>query len=122
MTVLLVTDPAYLEHVAAPGHPESPARLRAVLDGIARADLGEAVVPLAPQAATADDLLRVHEPFMVASLQTFIGAGGYDLDALAASAAACIAALAGVEHDAEPASSGGPGAEVVAEARWAHGL
>lgn len=81
MAVLLVTDPAYLDHVAAPGHPESPARLRAVLDGIARADLGDAVVPLAPHPATTDDLLRVHEPFMIASLQTFIGEGGGRIDA-----------------------------------------
>jgi acetoin utilization deacetylase AcuC-like enzyme len=34
--------------------------------------------------------------------------GGYDLDALALSAAACVAALAGVRHVPEPVSSAGP--------------
>ncbi len=40
--------------------------------------------------------------------------GGYDLAALAKSAGACIASLAGVDYRPEPATSGGPGAEVVA--------
>ena len=34
--------------------------------------------------------------------------GGYDLDALSASAAATVSALAGVDHRPEPATSGGP--------------
>ncbi|HZD65616.1 MAG TPA: histone deacetylase, partial [Acidimicrobiales bacterium] len=42
--------------------------------------------------------------------------GGYDLDSLATSAGACVAALAGVAWRPEPASSGGPDAPVVAEA------
>ena len=42
--------------------------------------------------------------------------GGYDLDALADSAAAAVAALAGVEWRPEPATGGGPGAEVAAAA------
>ncbi len=39
--------------------------------------------------------------------------GGYDLDALAASAGACVAALAGVRWRPEPASNGGPPAPVI---------
>ena len=39
--------------------------------------------------------------------------GGYELDAIAASAAACAAALVGVELPTEPPTSGGPGMEVV---------
>jgi acetoin utilization deacetylase AcuC-like enzyme len=42
--------------------------------------------------------------------------GGYDLDALSASADACVSALAGVRHLPEPATSGGPGHTVVAAA------
>ncbi len=34
--------------------------------------------------------------------------GGYDLDALSASAAATVSALAGVDHRPEPATAGGP--------------
>ena len=45
--------------------------------------------------------------------------GGYDFDALAASAAACLAALAGVEYLPEAPTAGGPGSEVVAAARVA---
>jgi acetoin utilization deacetylase AcuC-like enzyme len=39
--------------------------------------------------------------------------GGYDLEALAASAAACVGALAGLDHRPEAPSSGGPGREAV---------
>jgi len=46
--------------------------------------------------------------------------GGYDLDALAASTAACAAALSGDRVHPEPVSSGGPGREVVAAARSIH--
>jgi acetoin utilization deacetylase AcuC-like enzyme len=43
--------------------------------------------------------------------------GGYDLDALARSAAACVGALAGERLVPEPPTSGGPGREVVAAVR-----
>jgi acetoin utilization deacetylase AcuC-like enzyme len=46
--------------------------------------------------------------------------GGYDLDALAASTAACVAALAGERLHPERVSSGGPGREVVEAARAIH--
>jgi acetoin utilization deacetylase AcuC-like enzyme len=39
--------------------------------------------------------------------------GGYDLQALADSTAACLGALVGIEHHPEPPTSGGPGHEVV---------
>ncbi len=42
--------------------------------------------------------------------------GGYDLQALADSAGACLAALAGAEHRPERATTGGPGREVVGAA------
>ena len=43
--------------------------------------------------------------------------GGYDLEALAASAGASLAALSGTSYRPEPATSGGPGATVVEAAR-----
>ncbi len=47
--------------------------------------------------------------------------GGYDLDALAASAGACVASLAGLGHRPEKVTSGGPGRDVVtAVARQRH--
>jgi acetoin utilization deacetylase AcuC-like enzyme len=39
--------------------------------------------------------------------------GGYDLEGLKLSTAACLAALAGIEHRPEPATSGGPGGHIV---------
>jgi acetoin utilization deacetylase AcuC-like enzyme len=46
--------------------------------------------------------------------------GGYDLQALADSTAACLGALAGAAVAPEPPTGGGPGAEVVAAARRLH--
>ena len=46
--------------------------------------------------------------------------GGYDLAALGASAAACVAALAGVSYRPEPSTAGGPGAAVVEAAARLH--
>jgi acetoin utilization deacetylase AcuC-like enzyme len=48
--------------------------------------------------------------------------GGYDLDALAASAGACLAALAGVQYRPEKPSSGELGRNVVDAALKIHGL
>ncbi len=46
--------------------------------------------------------------------------GGYDLEALAASAAACVAALAGEPFRPEPVTAGGPGGAVVDMAARLH--
>jgi acetoin utilization deacetylase AcuC-like enzyme len=43
--------------------------------------------------------------------------GGYDLQALADSTAAALGALAGIDHRPEPATSGGPGRDVVEAVR-----
>jgi acetoin utilization deacetylase AcuC-like enzyme len=48
--------------------------------------------------------------------------GGYDLDALRDSTAACLSALAGVDDRPEPATSGGPGRRVVDAALRIHCL
>ena len=56
----LVTDPAYLQHIAGPMHPESPGRLRAIHDVLQRAPI--AGVEFAhPRRATREELTRVHE-------------------------------------------------------------
>jgi len=46
--------------------------------------------------------------------------GGYDLEALARSAGACVAALVGNDYRPEPATSGGPGRAVVDAAARLH--
>jgi acetoin utilization deacetylase AcuC-like enzyme len=80
MTVLLETHPAYLRHDAGPRHPERPARLEAVLAGIAAADLGEAVEWVSPAPAGLEAVERVHPGGYAAALDRFCAAGGGKLD------------------------------------------
>lgn len=81
MTVLFSTHAAYLEHLAGPHHPERPARLEAVLAGVRRADLGEALIPLEPIAATRADLERVHPAPYLDRISAICERGGGRLDA-----------------------------------------
>ena len=59
MTTLLYTHPVCLEHDPGLHHPESPARLRAVLAALSGPQFGELERREAPE-ATLEDLLRVH--------------------------------------------------------------
>jgi acetoin utilization deacetylase AcuC-like enzyme len=61
MQTALVTHPACFNHQGPAGHPERPARLRAVLDGLAELPL----IRLRANAATREQLQRVHTPEMV---------------------------------------------------------
>jgi acetoin utilization deacetylase AcuC-like enzyme len=58
--MLIITHPACLEHDTGPGHPESPARLRAVLDGIKSFEASHAVERAEAPQASREALLRVH--------------------------------------------------------------
>jgi acetoin utilization deacetylase AcuC-like enzyme len=80
VTVLFATHPAYLEHLAGPRHPERPARLDAVLEGIRRADLGEAITALEPQPADRLALERVHPQWYLDRIEAICGEGGGRLD------------------------------------------
>lgn len=66
MTVPIFTHPAMLEHSPGAGHPESPARLKAVLDALA--DAGLAGNRRAAAQAEVADLERVHPTAYVARL------------------------------------------------------
>ena len=59
MTTLFFTHPACLDHDPGRHHPESPARLRAVLDALADPEFVRLDRREAPEAAL-EDLLRVH--------------------------------------------------------------
>ncbi len=75
----LVTDPAYLEH--APGNwPESPERLRGVLDRFASSRVHDLVKLLAARPATDRELRRVHHEGYLRLLETLAGRGGGYLD------------------------------------------
>ena len=66
MSVPVFTHPAMLEHAPGAGHPESPARLRAVLDALDDAGLGGDRRAATP--AVVADLERVHPADYVARL------------------------------------------------------
>ena len=88
MPVLLVTHERYLDHDLGRGHPERPDRLRAVLDGIEAAGLGDAVTRAVPRPATAAELGRVHDERLVALIERSSAEGGGWLDADTATVAA----------------------------------
>lgn len=80
VTVLFATHPVYLEHLAGPRHPERPERLEAVLEGVRRADLGEAISALEPKPAGREDLERVHPAWYLDRIDEICAGGGGRLD------------------------------------------
>jgi acetoin utilization deacetylase AcuC-like enzyme len=101
VTVLFATHSAYLEHLAGPRHPERPERLDAVLQGIRRAGVGEALQPVEPRPAERDELERVHPMWYLDRIETLCAGGGGRLDPDTYASprsyeAACLAAGAGL--------------------------
>lgn len=71
---LLLSDPRFLQHRPPAYHPERPERLEAAQAAIDRCtQKGLAFSPLAPRAATVEELERVHEPRFVTWLSTLRG-------------------------------------------------
>jgi acetoin utilization deacetylase AcuC-like enzyme len=92
VAVLLVTHERFLEHDPGRGHPERPARLTAVLDGIHGAGLGDAIVPVAPRPATRAELEAAHGLGLLERLEATDRAGGGHLDADTAMSAGSLEA------------------------------
>lgn len=81
MTPLVLAGPVGAEaHDGGPSHPEQPARLRAVMEGVRALDLGDEVVFTAFDEASMDDLTRVHDPAYLVELEAFCARGGGHLD------------------------------------------
>jgi len=80
LAAVLLTHARYLDHEPGRGHPERPARLQAVLDGIHRAGLTDGLVPAAPRAATRAEVELVHAPALVDLIQHSSRDGGGWLD------------------------------------------
>jgi acetoin utilization deacetylase AcuC-like enzyme len=92
--LLVATDPRFEAHDAGRGHPERPARVRAVLDGLQAGGGRDAIRQLEPRAATRAELARVHDAAYLERLEAFCRAGGGHLDAdTGASAASWDAAV-----------------------------
>ena len=66
------------------------------------------------------DLTRAVMALVPAGRRIAFLEGGYDLEALADSAGACLSALAGGRHRPEAATAGGPGRHVVDAAKALH--
>lgn len=79
--VLLATHPRFGDHDTGPGHPERPARLGAVLDGLSTAGLDEALVRVAPRPATRAEVETVHPAAHLDRLEALCRAGGGHVDA-----------------------------------------
>ena len=79
--LLVATDAHFEAHDAGDGHPERPARVRAVLDGLAAGAPPEARRTLAPRRAGRAELERVHTAAYLDRLERFCADGGGRLDA-----------------------------------------
>ena len=103
MPVTVFTHSSCLKHDPGPDHPETPARLRAILERL-RTDQNTAVREAEP--AGLDPLLAVHPQAYLASLEAMSARGGGALfldtilsrDSWAAVLGATGAVLAAVEH------------------------
>lgn len=98
MKVVVATHDAALEHDTGPGHPESPMRVTAALEGIRRSGLGMAGVESPRVSLT--DLRRVHDPGYVEQIEMVSRSGGglldYDTVASPSSYEAALRAAGGV--------------------------
>ena len=113
MTTLVVAGPAGIaEHDGGSYHPEQPARLFAVMEGVRALGLEDEVVYPAMSEASVAELSRVHSPAYLAELEAFCARGGGDIDpdtyarpdswdAARRAAGAGLAALAELERRGE---------------------
>jgi len=69
---LVYTDPLFLAHDPGPGHPESSARLQAILDDFAAHPVA-GVEQRAPRPATDDEILAVHSREYLETLASIAG-------------------------------------------------
>jgi len=76
MTTLIFTHPACLDHENAPGHPESPARLRVILEALRQPEFAALEWREAPRATNAQ-LELVHPASYVAAVLDAVPAAGH---------------------------------------------
>ena len=71
----IVYDPAYKRHLTGPGHPESPARCDAAMDGIAAAVPDTSLLRITPSPATEDQVALCHSRRYIDTARRDIAAG-----------------------------------------------
>src|SRR6187549_946047 len=69
-TTGLVYHPAYLDHDMGAGHPESPNRLRAILQQLERSGTAGRIRKIEPRKAEDEWITQIHSPSYVAALTT----------------------------------------------------
>ncbi len=79
MKPVLVTDLAYEKHDTGFGHPEQPARIKAVLKALDQAKLSEGFRKVEPRFCEEVDLLRCHTAEYVAGAKEDVAAGASNL-------------------------------------------
>jgi acetoin utilization deacetylase AcuC-like enzyme len=80
VSILLGRHDAFADHDTGRLHPERAARLRAVLAGVAGADVADAVVPFEPRVALESEIQLAHDAGYVETLREFCRTGGGHLD------------------------------------------
>jgi len=75
-TTGLVYHPAYLDHDMGAGHPESPNRLRAILQQLERSGTAGRVRKIEPRKAEDEWITQIHSPSYVAALNAHQPASG----------------------------------------------
>lgn len=78
MDTVFFYHPIYLEHDNDP-HPESPARLRVIMDRIQQA-FGDELVVVEPEAATMEDLVGIHDRAYLEGVEKMCKKGGGYID------------------------------------------
>lgn len=81
MSVGLVYDPIYLEHDTG-SHMENATRLVSVVKLLEQTNMVEQIVPVAPRAATIDELAKVHSKYYISQVESIarMGAGWLNAD------------------------------------------
>ncbi len=72
----LVYHPAYLEHDMGVGHPESPNRLRAIMQQLDQSGTGARLTKIEPRKAEDEWITQVHTPGYVATLNAHVPTNG----------------------------------------------
>ncbi len=72
----LVYDPRYLDHDMGAGHPESPDRLRAIMQGLEQSGTGALLTRIEPRVAEDEWITQIHKPSYLAMLRNHAPANG----------------------------------------------
>jgi acetoin utilization deacetylase AcuC-like enzyme len=81
VAILYTTHPEFLEHETGDWHPERPARLAAVSQGIEDAGVADALIPFEPVPAPHEAMARVHPGRYLTAIEELCVVGGGHIDA-----------------------------------------